>query len=138
MKSIKKSKSCVDLKFCLWKFLKIFENFENFGNFEISKFPIFENFEKFRFFLKICKILKKIKIFKIKISNRHNFLNFLWISKNYIFLKRKLSPLELCKHGFARFLRINDGNFAGTVYCIPRTLTLSTANTKLVVCSKLN
>ena len=126
MKSIKNSKSCVDLKFWLWKILKIFENFENFGNSEISKFPIFEKFEKFRFFLKIFKIFEFFQKFQNQNFKSTQLFEFFMDFNFFIFLKRKLSPLELCKNGFARFLRINDGNFAGTVSCIPRTLTLFT------------
>ena len=41
------------------------------------------------------KSSKSMVSWEIIISNRPNSVNFLWILKNYIFLKRKLSPLEL-------------------------------------------
>ena len=46
---------------------------------------------------------------EILISNRPNSVIFLWILKIFIFLKRKLSPLELRKPGLLFFMRISSG-----------------------------
>ena len=47
------------------------------------------------------KSSKSMVSWEITISHRHSSVNFLWILKIYIFLNRKLSPLELvfCRTG---------------------------------------
>ena len=106
------------------KFSKIRQKFEIFWNF--LKILIFKKIQQFWFFLKIwkfwnfgfSKFWKFLKIFeksifekseKIKISKFSNFLNFWRILKNYIFLKRKLSPLELRNTGLLVFMWESGG-----------------------------
>ena len=51
---------------------------------------------------------KILKISKIKISKFSKILSFFRISNFFIFLKRKLSPLELRKPGLLFFMRISS------------------------------
>ena len=79
------------------KFSEKFRHFEILKNQKVKKSKKFQNFQK------------NSKTLKIKFSKCSNFLNFLWILKFFIFLKRKLSPLELRKPGLLFFMRISGG-----------------------------